>query len=257
MTDDHTMRFGGVDRLYGAGAVAKLASAHVTVIGLGGVGSWTVEALARSGVGALTLIDLDDVCLTNVNRQLPALTETVGMPKAEVLARRIHAIHPACRVRPVLTFLNATNGPELLNGGCDWVVDAVDRTSTKVWILQHCRQIGQRCVTIGGAGGRRDGTAVRCADIVHSRGDLLLRGVRKKLRRDHAFPREEGMPWGIPSVFSAEPQVFPWADGTCRPEPEAGTSLAMDCASGFGAITHVTAAFGLAAAGAVITALLA
>lgn len=249
---DYTDRFGGMGRLIGSAGLARVQTSHVCVIGVGGVGSWTVEALVRSGIGAVTMIDLDDVCITNVNRQLPALDGRIGRPKVEVLAERMTQIHPGCVLHAVTEFLTADNASRLLVPGFDFVIDAVDRISTKVLIITQCRGRSLPVLTVGGAGGRRDATAVRTADLGLSQGDKLLRGVRKALRRNHGFPGGEGQVYGIPSIYSAEPQIFPWADGTCRAEPEAGTSLQLDCASGFGAASFVTGTFGFAAAGAVI-----
>jgi tRNA A37 threonylcarbamoyladenosine dehydratase len=203
-----------------------------------------VEALVRAGVGHLTLIDLDDVCITNVNRQLPAMDGTVGRPKITVLAERMKLINPDCRITAVAEFVTLSNVTHLLAGPFDCVVDAVDRTGIKTAIIAYCFQAGVPVVTVGGAGGRRDATAVRTGDLALSQGDLLLRGVRKRLRRDHGFPKGEFQSFGISSIYSAEPQVFPWADGTCRSEPEATSSLRLDCAAGF-----VTGTFGFAAAG--------
>ena len=246
---DYVDRFGGMARLFGVSGLGKLRVAHVCIIGVGGVGSWTVEALARAGVGSLTLIDLDDVCITNVNRQLPAMDGTVGRPKITVLAERMKLIHPDCRITGVAEFVTESNLNRLLAGPFDCVIDAVDRTGIKTAIIAHCFQAGIAVVTVGGAGGRRDATAVRAGDLALSQGDLLLRGVRKRLRRDHGFPKGEFQSFGIPSIYSAEPQVFPWADGTCRAEPEANGSLRLDCAEGFGAAGFVTGTFGFAAAG--------
>lgn len=246
---DYADRFGGIGRLFGHEGLGKLRHAHVCVIGVGGVGSWTVEALVRSGVGALTLIDLDDICITNINRQLPALDGTVGRPKIAVLAERMKLIHPDCRIQGVAEFVNADNVARLLAGPFDCVIDGVDRTSIKTAIIAHCFGAGLPVVTVGGAGGRRDPTAVRAGDLAGSVGDLLLRGVRKRLRRDHGFPKGEFESFGVSSVYSAEPQVFPWADGTCRARAEDLTTLRLDCASGFGAAGFVTGAFGFAAAG--------
>jgi tRNA threonylcarbamoyladenosine dehydratase len=246
---DYADRFGGIARLYGTAGLSRLQQAHVCVVGVGGVGSWTVEALVRSGVGAVTMIDLDDVCITNVNRQLPALDGQIGRPKIQVLAERMALIHSGCRITPVAEFVTAQNLTRLLTGPFDCVIDAVDRTSIKTAIIAHRFSTGQAVVTVGGAGGRRDATAIRTADLALSQGDLLLKGVRKRLRRYHGFPKGEFTAFGIPSIYSAEPQIFPWADGTCRAEPETQDTLRLDCASGFGAAVFVTGAFGFAAAG--------
>ena len=253
MTDeDYEQRFGGVARLYGAAGSERLRRCHVCVIGVGGVGSWTVEALARSGIGALTLIDLDDVCVTNVNRQLPALDGQIGRPKIDVLAERVRLIHPGCHVGRVAEFFTAATAERLLATRYDFVVDATDKLANKCRIITGCRERGMPMLTVGGAGGKRDGTSVRVCDLAHSEHDELLRQVRRKLRRDYGFPRKVRAEFGVACVFSPEKPVFPWADGTCSAEPEPGSTLTLDCATGFGTAVFVTAAFGLAAAGEVV-----
>lgn len=250
--DDFTQRFGGIARLYGRSGLERLRAARVAVIGVGGVGSWTVEALARSGIGALTLIDLDDVCVTNVNRQLHALDGAVGRPKVEALADRLRLINPACRVEGLAEFFTASSAARLLEPRYDFVVDATDKLTNKCLIITGSRERGLPVLTIGGAGGKRDGTAVRVADLAHSEQDELLRQVRRKLRRDCGFSRDVRQDFGVVCVYSPEKPVFPWTDGTCATEPEPGSSLQLDCASGFGTATAVTGAFGFAAAGEVV-----
>lgn len=245
---DYLDRFGGMSRLVGSAGLRKLREAHVCVIGVGGVGSWTVEALVRSGIGAITMIDLDDVCITNINRQLPAMDGTIGHPKTAVLAARMQRIHPGCRLTEVTDFVTENNPGKLLTGLFDCVIDAVDRTGIKTAIIAHCFRSNIPVITVGGAGGRRDATAVRADDLALSQGDLLLRGVRRRLRRDHGFPKGEFTAFGIHCIYSAEPQIFPWADGTCRTEAETGSILKLDCSAGLGAACFVTGAFGFAAA---------
>ena len=250
---DFAERFGGVARLYGRVGLERLRVAHVCVVGVGGVGSWVVEALARSGIGALTLIDLDDVCVTNVNRQLPALDGQIGRPKITVLAERVRLIHPGCRVEPIAEFFTAATAEQLLATRYDFVVDATDKLTNKCLLIAGCRERGLPVLTIGGAGGKRDGTAVRVVDLSRSEQDELLRQVRRKLRRDFGFPREQQQEFGVSCVYSPEKPVFPWSDGTCATEPEeGGESLTLDCASGFGTTTFVTGAFGFAAAGEIV-----
>ena len=255
MNDDYLARFGGLGRLYGAAALPRLQAAHVCVVGVGGVGSWTVEGLARSGIGALTLVDLDDVCVTNVNRQLPALDGQIGRPKVAVLAERVAAINPACRVTTVQEFFTKASADRLLAAPFDYVVDAIDRMSNKALLIAESRALGKKVLTVGSAGGRRDGTQLHAGDLGEAGSDELLRQVRKKLRRDYGF--EKGKTRGVTKlgvrcVWSTEPPVYPWADGTCAAEPEPGSNLAMDCESGYGSAVFVTGAFGLIAAGEVV-----
>jgi len=252
LTTDYLDRFGGLGRLYGTAALPRLQAAHVCVVGVGGVGSWVVEGLARSGIGALTLIDLDDVCLTNVNRQLPALDGNIGRPKVAALAERIRLINPHCAVATVSEFFTANTADALLVTHFAWVVDCIDLMSNKALLIAECTKRGQPVVTVGSAGGRRDATRIRVSDLGDSHGDELLRQVRKKLRRDHGFAKGEGNRYGIPCVSTQEQPVFPWADGTCAAEPEAGSNLRLDCATGFGTAVFITGAFGFAAAGEVV-----
>lgn len=257
LSSDYLDRFGGVGRLVGREALDRLAAAHVAVVGLGGVGSWTVEGLARSGIGALTLIDLDDVCITNVNRQLPAVEGQIGRPKAAVLAERVRAINPGCRVTVVTEFFTAASADRLLAGPFDYVVDAIDGVPAKALLIASAMQRGWPVLTVGGAGGRTDPTQVRTGDLGESSADSLLRLVRKTLRREHGFAAGEQrgrMHFGVRCVWSEEKQLFPWADGTCSTRREPGTNLRLDCASGFGTAVFVTGAFGLAAAGEVVRA---
>ena len=252
---DYEERFSGIGRLYGAAALPRLRAAHVCVIGVGGVGAWTVEALARSGVGALTLIDADDVCVTNTNRQLPALTNTVGRSKVDVLAERVRLIWPGCLVTTKAEFLTESNATELLTPAFDFVLDAVDRMSIKTCIIHTCRQLERRVLVCGSAGGRRDPTAIRAVDLGLAGQDELLRQVRRKLRRELGWEhgvRKHATAMGVPCVFSPEKPVYPHTDGTCHPAPEEDASLRMDCASGFGAATHITGVFGFVAASEIV-----
>jgi tRNA A37 threonylcarbamoyladenosine dehydratase len=247
-------RFGGVCRLVGADGLERLKRAHVCVVGLGGVGSWAVEALARSGIGELTLIDLDDVCISNVNRQLHALEGELGKPKVEVLARRAEAINPECKIHALHAFFLKSNAPDILQTPFDAVVDAIDSPSRKCVLLAGCRERGIFVITTGAAGGRRDPTAIEVTDLAFSTHDRLLQEVRHKLRRKHGFPRGDN-PFGIECVFSREQAVYPGADGAlCSGSSDAASSsdLRLDCNSGYGTASFVTGTFGFVAAARVV-----
>jgi tRNA A37 threonylcarbamoyladenosine dehydratase len=250
--EDFADRFGGIARLYGRSGLEKLRAAHVGVIGIGGVGAWAAEALARSGIGALTLVDLDEICVTNINRQLHALTETVGRAKVEVMAERIRAINPDCRVAAEQKFFNTQTAAELLAPKYDLILDAIDSVTNKVLLLAKCREKNIPVVACGGAGGRRDATQIRVADLAKVTHDRLLAEVRRKLRKEFAFP-PEGNSMAVDCVFSAETPVFAQPDGSVcenRATREDGTRL--NCNGGLGSATFVTGAFGFAAAGMVV-----
>lgn len=245
--DDFDQRFGGIARLFGRDALQRLRRAHVCVVGVGGVGTWTVEALARSGVGELTLVDLDDICVTNVNRQIHALDGEIGRPKTEAMAARVRSINPRLRVHPVCEFFTPANAARLLETRFDCVVDAIDSVANKCLLIAMSKKRGLPVVTSGGAGGRRDPTQVKVADLAQTSHDRLLQKVRDKLRKEHGFPRGEKM-FGVPAVFSPEPPLFPHSDGTVCGTKEAGADLKLDCHSGYGTASFVTGAFGFAMA---------
>ena len=252
-------RFAGVDRLYGQGTVARLQGKHVCVVGLGGVGSWAVEALARSGVGRLTLVDADEVCLSNTNRQLHALDGQFGRGKAEVLAERCRAINPAVQVEALAQFLLPSNLTEVLDRGYDLVLDACDSFRSKVELIAWCRRRKLPLVVVGSAGGRTDPTQVRVRDLSRTEHDAMLALVRKKLRAEFGFPRNPDRYFGVPAVYSLENVKYPQADGSVcgvRPQLGADAALKLDCGAGLGAATHVTGTFAFAAAGKALEMLL-
>ena len=252
-------RFAGLDRLYGRGAVEWLAARRVAVVGLGGVGSWVAEALARSAVGALDLIDADDLCVSNTNRQLPAIAGQYGRNKAEAMAERCRAINPAIEVRPVQAFLTGANLEDLLGSGFDLVIDACDSFRTKVEAIAWCRRRKQPVLTVGSAGGRIDPTLVRVRDLSRTEHDAMLALVRKKLRGEFNFPKSPQRYFSVPAVYSLENVKYPQADGSVcglRPQLGADAALKLDCGTGLGAATHITGAFAFAAAGKALEMLL-
>src|SRR5262245_11047229 len=182
-------RYAGIERLYGRGALARFARAHVVVVGVGGVGSWAAEALARSGVGRLTLLDGDDVCLSNSNRQSHALAGNYGRPKVEVVAERLRAIDPALRVEPVPSFLTSASLETQLTTAADFVLDACDAFRVKVEAIAHCKRRRIPIVVCGSAGGRIDPTQVRVRDLARTAHDVLLAQIRRKLREEFGFTR--------------------------------------------------------------------
>lgn len=247
-------RFGGVGRLYGKDGLDRIRRTHVCVIGLGGVGSWAVEALSRSGIGELTLVDLDDVCISNVNRQLHALDGELGQPKVEAMTRRVRAINPDCVVHPVQAFFLKSNAREILQPRFDYILDAIDSPSRKCLLIALCREMAIPVIATGASAGRRDPTAVEVTDLAFSSHDRLLQEVRKKLRTRHGFPRGE-RPFGVECVVSREPVVYPGREGSICPAPGAAPDLRLDCDSGFGTASFVTGTFGFVAAGRIIQAI--
>ena len=250
--DSFETRFGGIARLYGQGGLEKIRAARVCVIGIGGVGTWAAEAFARSGVGEMTLVDLDEICVTNINRQSHALTQTIGVPKVEAMAERIRAINPDCRVTAEQKFFNEKSAGELLAPEFDFVLDAIDNVPNKVLLLVRCREKKLPVITCGGAGGRRELTSVRVGDLSQASHDKLLSEVRRRLRQEHDFPAGQSA-MGVPCVYSVERTVFPQADGSvCEMRSEADDGARLNCNGGLGSATFVTGAFGFAAAGWVV-----
>lgn len=248
--DNYEQRFGGIARLYGDAGLARLRQAHICVIGIGGVGSWVTEALARSGIGKITLIDMDDICVTNINRQLPALTGTIGKLKTEVMAERIRLINPECQVNIIDDFISPDNQGEYLNQGYDYVVDAIDNVKTKAALIAYCKRHKINIITIGGAGGQTDPQQIKIADLTRAIQDPLLAKVRSVLRKDFNFTQNPKRKFGVDCVFSTQPLIFPKISGNCD------ISATMNCANGFGAATMITATFGFFAVSRVIDKLL-
>jgi tRNA A37 threonylcarbamoyladenosine dehydratase len=255
---NHDVRFAGIERLYGRGAAAHLAQAHVAVIGVGGVGSWVAEALARSGVGALTLFDADEVCVSNTNRQLHALDGEFGKLKVEVLRERLLKISPAMRIRAEAVFVIPATLGEQLGRGYDLVLDCCDAFRVKVETIAFCRRRKIPLIVSGSAGGRIDPTRITIRDLSKTEHDALLALVRKKLRDEFNFPRGPKRYFGVQAVYSLENVRYPQADGTvCGLRPEAGDAGKLDCGGGLGAAMHVTAGFAMAMVGRALDRLLA
>ena len=249
---NYAFRFGGIGRLYGAEAARKFRESHVCIVGIGGVGSWSVEALARSGVGRLTLVDLDDVCESNINRQIHAKDGEIGRPKIEVMAERCRQINPDCSVETIHSFFTERTVDEVLYTKFDYVIDAIDSVKHKCRLIAVCKGRGVPIIAVGGAGGRLDPTRIEVADLSKSYNDKLLQRVRKLLRSEYGFPRKDKQKFKVPCVFSPEEAVLP---EVCESDSSNGASPRLDCASGYGAATHLTGTFGFIAASEVLKAL--
>ncbi|MCH2058049.1 MAG: tRNA cyclic N6-threonylcarbamoyladenosine(37) synthase TcdA [Thalassotalea sp.] len=250
---DYQLRFGGIARLYGIQGAEIIQQANICVIGIGGVGSWVAEALARTGVGHMTLIDLDDICTTNVNRQIHATTDTVGESKTEVMTERIKAINPDCQVTEIEDFVTLDNVRDLINNSFDYVIDAIDSVPVKSAIIAHCKRQKIPMITIGGAGGQTDPTQIAISDLSQTYQDPLLAKVRNQLRREYNFSRNTKRKFSIDAVFSTQQLVYPDADGNvCHAKQSGDGAMRLDCSGGFGAATHVTASFAFFAVGKAI-----
>ena len=239
---DLERRFGGLRRLYGDAGYERLRTARIAVVGLGGVGSWTVEALARCGVAQLVLFDLDHVAESNINRQVQALDHTLGQAKVVALRERIAVIHPGCDVRGVEDFVTAANWPALLPTPVDVLVDACDQVQAKAALAAWSLREGCALVCVGAAGGKREAQRVEVADLADTTHDPLLASLRQRLRRDGAAPRQGRI--GLRCVFSRENVAAP-ADAC-----DAGDGT-LNC-HGYGSSVTVTATFGMVAAGEAI-----
>lgn len=263
---DYSLRFGGIARLYGHDNALTLQHSHFCVIGIGGVGSWVGEALARNGIGQITLIDLDDICITNINRQIHALTNTIGESKVDVMAKRIKQINPDCQVNTIEDFVTADNLNELLQKNYDYVIDAIDAVDIKTRLIAYCKRNKLPIITIGGAGGQIDPSQIAITDLSKTYQDPLLAKVKNQLRRDFNFPKADlakasKRKFAIDAVFSTEQLRYPNVLGeVCLAKPDAderdGSAMRLDCSSGFGATTHVTATFAFFAVGRAIDKLL-
>lgn len=258
-------RFGGVERLHGKQGFEKLKKAHVAVIGVGGVGSWVCEALARNAVGELSLIDADDVCVTNINRQIHALSDTVGQEKISAMAKRLHLINPDCQIHQHPSFFMSSTAESLLLGSYDFVVDAIDSLKHKTLLIALCREKGIPLISVGGAGGKSQVADIQVSDLSQAYGDRLLSKVRANLRKHHGFPKAstkgKNKKFNVPCVFSPESAKMPWCEVVEEGENsnnttnQSRTSLKLDCNNGFGTDVTVISIFGLTAANYVTQAL--
>lgn len=248
---DYEARFSGIGRLFGRKGLEKIRQSRILVIGIGGVGSWVAESLARTGIGSMTLVDLDDVCVTNINRQVLATSSTVGQFKVDVMKKRIQDIQPLCEVETKQCFFNPKNLETIFDRSYDFVIDACDDFTNKCHLIDYCRKNKIPLIVMGGAGGKVDPLQIKVTDMSSSSNDKLLARLRKKLRQDFDFPLEHEGDFGILAVWSHERAVYPTADGCLTYKPP-GMARNMDCEEGFGSASFVTGAFAFAATSTIL-----
>lgn len=245
-----SQRFAGIQRLYGATSTTKISQANVCVIGIGGVGSWIVEGLVRSAIGQLTIIDLDDIAVSNINRQIHALESTLDQSKVEVIKSRMLQINPDCSINDIEDFVTTDNVTEYINldKNFDVVIDATDNVKAKAAIVARCKRLKIKVICIGGAGGQTDPLQISKADLAKTKQDPLLAKVRSELRRNYGFSTNLKRNFGVECIYSTEQLKYPDGNGevTTQKQLSQGASK-MDCATGFGASVGVTASFGMIA----------
>jgi tRNA A37 threonylcarbamoyladenosine dehydratase len=245
-------RFGSLTRIYGNDGLQKLFNAHICVIGIGGVGSWAVEALARTGIGKLTLIDGDEISRSNINRQCHTLESTIGQMKTQVMKQRVQEINPNCLCNTYEQYLDDNNIFDLLqpDSGTDYdcVIDAIDRLKYKALIIYFCKRNKLPVVTTGGAGGLVDPAKIEVKDLSRTWNDPLAASVRLCLRQQYNFARNPKRSFGIPCVYSTEQQRYPDKEGNVCFQKPGVAGLSLDCSFGYGSVVSVTATFGFNAA---------
>ena len=252
MSNEKDVRFRGIERLYGEDAFGALQRAHICVVGLGGVGSWAVESLARSGIGKLTLIDFDVIELTNINRQIHALEGTVGVKKAQALRERVAQINPECVCTIIDDFLTDRNLESCLARGYDGVIDAIDSIKFKAAMIYYCKRNKIPIVTTGGAGGLTDPTKITVVDLSRTSNDALAKRVREQLRSSFNFTRNTKRNFGVPCVTSSQQSVYAQEDGSVSCAKPGIHGISLDCRLSMGSASFVTATFGFFAAAKVI-----
>jgi len=246
-SNEFSERFSGIRRLYGRRAADFIAGAHFCVVGIGGVGSWAVEALARTGVGAITMIDHDDITQGNTNRQIHALEGAYGQSKVEAMRNRIRAINPHCQINAIDDFLTGKNLTRYIHKEYDYVIDAIDGIKFKAELVHYCRRNKIPVVMTGGAGGLTDPTTIQVKDLSRTHNDPLAAKVRSKLRSDYGYSRDAKKKFGIDCVFSSQAQLYPRPDGSVSTQKPGVHGVTLDCESGYGSATFMTASFGFVA----------
>lgn len=249
LSPEYLQRFGGIARLYGQDALQALHQAHFAVIGLGGVGTWAAEALARSGVGELTLIELDDVCVTNTNRQSHALKSNIGQSKNRVISKRLKEINPDIVIHSIEDFIDQDNMQNLIGKQHHVVIDAMDAAHIKARLVAYCLAIKVRLITVGSSGGKRNPQLVTADDLGRTASDPMLAKIRTQLYRHYNFARDKNRKFRVDAVYSTEQMVYPKPDGSvCMDKQFLQEGVKLDCAGGFGSSVMVTGSFGFIAA---------
>ena len=251
MDDYYNYRFSGIGRLYGEKAQQKIKGSHILVVGLGGVGSWVVEALARTGVGQLTLVDFDDICVSNFNRQIHALDSSVGQLKSHVLGERIQQINKECEVHIIGDPYNRENEAKVFCRDYDYAIDAIDISLLKEHFILACRERKIPMTVVGSTGGRKDPSKIRVDDLARTKEDTMLHIIRKNLRQQHSFPRGKDK-FKIPTVYSIEKPLYPTSNGGTSLEKPEDFLKPLDCQTGMGAATFLTGAVAFYAASTAI-----
>lgn len=256
MTDNVQIKnedaFAGIARLYGDAAYSLIKNMHVCVIGIGGVGSWVVEALARSAVGKITLIDFDTIALSNMNRQIHTLSNTIDKKKCVAMQQRVKDINPQCRVNIIDDFLTLENMPDLLSQDYDYVVDAIDSIKFKAGLIYYCKRNKIPVITTGGAGGLTDPSVIKVVDLSKTYNDALAAKVRSTLRDQYNFTKNSKRSFRVDCVFSSQQQLYPKEDGTVSHEKPGIHGVSLDCRFGYGAASFVTGTFGFVAVAHII-----
>lgn len=247
-----SQRFSGIARLYGREHAEAISKSHICVIGIGGVGSWVAEALVRSGVGKITLIDNDEIALSNMNRQIHTLNSTIGQQKVDAMAARLFEINPDLSLNKIDDFITVKTFEDYLLQDYHYIVDAIDSIKFKVLMINYCKRNKIPLITIGGAGGLTDPSKIEVIDLSRAINDPLLAKIRAKLRQEFGFPRNLKRKFGIECVFSTQQQVYPQDDGTVSQKKPGIHGVSLDCRFGYGASSCITATFGFVAAARVL-----
>lgn len=251
ISTEHKARFGGIERLYGEGVLELLNIKKVMVIGIGGVGSWAAEALARSGIGEIQLVDLDEICITNTNRQSHTHAQVIGQSKVDVMKSLLMKINPNIKVEAINSFFTSDNVDEIFSYNPDAIIDAFDSLQYKVLLYRECKKRSIPLFVSGGSAGKIDPTQVQITDLAFTINDMLLKRMRKKLRETDDFP-EEGVASGVLAVSSKERAHYIDCHGKVTYEKPQGQSTRLDCYQGLGSASFVTGAYGFALSSAVI-----